>query len=244
MSTRQFSDKAIQFIEQVTSRKPRIAAFDCDGTLWNGDSGMDFFYWEIEHGLIAPEMGKWALERYDLYKAGTVDELTICGEMVTIHRGVLQSKIRRAAEEFFAEKISHRVFPEMLELTRRLAAQGCELWAVSSTNNWVVEVGATKFGIPAERVLAAQVEIEGECASDRLIRVPTDELKAVAIREVIGKPVDAVFGNSIHDLHMLNLARDAYAVNPNPDLAHEAKHRGWTVYQPEGMTQRISNAHS
>ncbi len=107
--------------------------------------------------------------------------------------------------------VSHRIFPEMQELTRRLAEQGCELWAVSSTNSWVVEVGAERFGIPRERVLAACVHVENGCASDRLIRVPTDELKPVAIREVIGKPMEAVFGNSIHDLAMLEMAKWPFA---------------------------------
>lgn len=236
--------RAQSFLDAVLSRRPRIAAFDCDGTLWAGDSGMDFFYWEIERGLVSRETGDWALDRYQQYKSGAVDELTICGEMVTIHRGLPERAIRDAAERFFADVVEPRIFPELLELTRRLAAQGCELWAVSSTNNWVIEIGAAKFGIPPERVLAAAVEIEAGCASQRLIRVPTDELKALAIREIIGRPVDAVFGNSIHDLHMLELARDAYAVNPNPDLAREAKHRGWTIYQPEGVTPRSSNAHS
>ena len=103
----------------------------------------------------------------------------MCGEMVTINRGLSHEALQRAAEEFFDEVVSHRIFPELQELTRRLAEQGCELWAVSSTNNWVVEVGAARFGIPLERVLAACVHIENGSASDRLIRVPTDELKAV-----------------------------------------------------------------
>ncbi len=244
MSSARLSDKALLFLDLVTGNRPNIAVFDCDGTLWAGDSGMDFFYWEIERGLISRETADWALGRYEEYKAGTVDEVTICGEMVTIHRGIPEGRIRSAAGEFFREKFEHRIFPEMLELTRRLQGQGCELWAVSSTNNWVVEIGAAKFGIPPERVLAAQVEIVGECATERLLRVPTDELKAAAIREVIGRPVDAVFGNSLHDLHMMEVARDAYAVNPNPDLAHEARHRNWPIYQPEGTAPRHSNAHS
>jgi phosphoserine phosphatase len=235
VSASQLSSKATEFIESVLSKKPTIAAFDCDGTLWNGDSGMAFFYWEIEQGLISREVADWALERYELYKAGTVDELTICGEMVTIHSGTSLAKVRESAKQFFAGHVEKDIFAEMLELTRRLAEQGCEIWAVSSTNNWVVEAGAEKFGIPAERVLAATEANEGGCASDRLLRVPTDELKAAAIRESIARPVDAVFGNSMHDFHMLEIARDAYAVNPNPDLVPEAEKRGWTVYWPDSV---------
>jgi phosphoserine phosphatase len=65
------------------------------------------------------------------------------------------------------------------------------------------------------------------------VRVPTDELKAAAIREVIGRAPDAVFGNSLHDAAMLELARHPFAINPNPDLESLARERGWTVYQPQ-----------
>ena len=233
MSSSRFSLKANEFLSAVLARAPKVAVFDCDGTLWSGDSGMDFFYWEIQQGLISTEVADWALGRYAQYKAGEVDELTICGEMVTIHRGIREGVIREAAARFFHQFFENRIFAELQELTRRMAAQGCEVWAVSSTNNWVVEAGAQRFGIPAERVLAATVAIEMESATDRLLRVPTDELKASAIREVIARPVDAVFGNSMHDFAMMEIARDAYAVNPNPDLEQEATHRGWAVYWPE-----------
>ncbi len=216
--------------------RPSIAVFDCDGTLWSGDAGADFFYWEMERGIVPPEVAEWARQRYEGYKAGSVSEEQICGEMVTMNRGVSHEAIVRAASEFFDEVVSHRIFPELQELTRKLIEQGCELWAVSSTNNWVVEAGAERFGIPRERVLAACVHIEKGQATDRLIRVPTDELKAIAIREVIGKPMESVFGNSVHDQAMLEMAKWPFCVNPNHDLELIAQERGWPVYQPVGMT--------
>jgi phosphoserine phosphatase len=224
-----------QFIASVLALKPSIAVFDCDGTLWSGDAGADFFYWEIERGLVSPEVGEWALARYKEYVAGNVGEEQMCGEMVTMNRGLSHEALQRAAEEFFDEKVSQRIFPELLELTRRLAGQGCELWAVSSTNDWVVEAGARRFGIAQDHVLAACVHIEDGCATDRLVRVPTDELKVIVIRDVIGKPMEAVFGNSIHDQAMLEMAKWPFCVNPNPDLEQVARKRGWMVYWPAGM---------
>ena len=223
---------AKQFVQSVLALKPSIAVFDCDGTLWSGDAGADFFYWEIERGLVSRAVGEWALDRYKQYVAGSVGEEQMCGEMVTLNRGVSHQALQRAAREFFDEVVSHRIFPELQELTRQLKEQGCELWAVSSTNNWVVEAGAKRFGIDPDKILAASVHLEDGNASDRLIRVPTDELKAVAIREVIGKPMEAVFGNSLHDQAMLEMAKYPFCVNPNVDLEEIARERGWTVYQP------------
>ncbi len=91
----------IQFVQQVLATKPEIAVFDCDGTLWSGDAGADFFYWELERGYVAPEVEKAIRERYDGYLAGQVSELAICGEMIQINKGVPDAKMREGAKEFF-----------------------------------------------------------------------------------------------------------------------------------------------
>jgi phosphoserine phosphatase len=225
---------ALQFIESVLALRPAVAVFDCDGTLWSGDAGADFFYWEIERGIVSHEVAQWARARYKQYEAGKVSEERMCGEMVTMNHGVSCKLLRRVVREFFAEVVGPRVFPEMQELTRRLAAQGCDLWAVSSTNNWLVEYGARQFGIAREHVLAACVEVEKGFASDRLVRVPTDVLKAVAIRDRIAQPVDVALGNSIHDQAMLEVAKCPLCVNPSPELEQVARERSWPVYWPAG----------
>lgn len=94
---------AREFVERVLATHPAIGVFDCDGTLWSGDSGADFFYWEIERGLIPKAVADAALARYDLYNRGQVDETTMCGEMVQIHAGLSERVIREAAEKFFSE---------------------------------------------------------------------------------------------------------------------------------------------
>jgi phosphoserine phosphatase len=226
------SPHAEQFIESVLQLEPKIAVFDCDGTLWSGDAGRDFFYWEMDRGLIQPEIARTVRARYDDYLMGEVDEEPICAEMVTMNAGIACDVLHRAAGQFFEEVVRPRIFAEMLQLTTMLKQQGCEMWAVSSTNNWVVEYGAEQFGIGRDHALAACVHVENGCASARILRVPTDELKAVAIREVIARPVDAVFGNSIHDYAMVEIAKWPFCVNPNPDLAKLAEEKGWPVYRP------------
>lgn len=232
MTSSALSSPAQQFIDSVLALKPAIAVFDCDGTLWSGDAGKDFFYWELDRGLIAPDVAEVMRARYDDYVAGRVDEEPMCAEMVTMNRGISCEVLYRAAQEFFDEVVSPRIFPEMLKLTTKLKQQGCELWAVSSTNNWLIEYAGERFGFAPDHVLAACVHTDDGCASDRILRVPTDELKAVAIREVIRQPVDAVFGNSIHDYAMLELAKWPFCVNPNPDLQKLAEEKGWPVYWP------------
>ncbi len=228
------SSSARAFLDSALSLRPTIAVFDCDGTLWSGDSGADFFYWEVKRGLLPPKVAEWALARYDDYKRGNVGEERMCGEMVTIHHQIPERLLENAAADFFAEIIEPRIFPEMLQLTRELRDCGCDLWAVSSTNIWVVREGVRRFRIPAQNVLAACVHVEEGLATDRLHRVPSGAAKATALDEVLGKEVDVCFGNSIHDLAMLEAARRPFVINPNPDLEKIAVARNWQIYWPTG----------
>jgi phosphoserine phosphatase len=89
------------------------------------------------------------------------------------------------------------------------------------------------FGIPADRILAAKVQIEQGTITDQLIRVPSGQGKPRAIREVVDGDLDAAFGNSRWDIGMLEMAKHAFAVNPNADLEKLAGERRWTIYFPE-----------
>ncbi|HEX7729536.1 MAG TPA: haloacid dehalogenase-like hydrolase [Terracidiphilus sp.] len=217
----------------VLESKPRVAVFDCDGTLWGGDSGKGFMDWSIEQGLISRSTSDWIDNRYRAYLAGNVSELQICGEMVQIYAGLREQELRSAAAEYVGKFVRQRVFPEMEQLLTRLREAGVELWAVSSTNKWVVAEGVNVYGIPDERVLAAEVAVTDGVIQNELVDVPTDEFKAAALKRVgLSKP-DAVFGNSIHDLAMLEIAAHAYPVNPSPALLDAAARNGWGYFRPQ-----------
>jgi phosphoserine phosphatase len=156
----------------------------------------------------------------------------MCGEMVTIHKGLREEDVLRLSARFFEENFLSRIFPEMRRLVTELQKSGCDVWAVSSTNEWVIREAMKHFAIPADRILAAAVEIDNGVITDRLIRVPSGIGKPQAILEVIGRPPDAAFGNSRWDAEMLRIARYPVAVNPNPDLEQLAREREWTVYWP------------
>ena len=225
-------------IDSVLRLAPRLAVFDCDGTLWSGDAGERFFDWELKRGVVSDQIARWARARYADYLAGKVSEDDMCGEMVQMHKGLREGDVLRLSREFFEENFATRIFPEMRQLITELQKSGCDVWAVSSTNEWTIHEAMKHFGIAADHILAASVEVENGIITDRLIRVPSGIGKPQAILEVIGRPPDAAFGNSRWDAEMLRIARYAVAVNPNPDLETLARERDWTIYWPAGTRKQ------
>jgi phosphoserine phosphatase len=225
----------VEFVKSVLELHPQLAVFDCDGTLWAGDAGAGFFEWELSRGLVSEETIRWARARYADYLAGNVSEDDMCVEMVTMNRGLAVADVVREAAPFFEQEIAGGIFPDMKALLVQLKALGCEIWAVSSTSEWVIRAGMRHFGIPPERVLAAAVAVEDGKVTDKVIRVPSGKGKPQAIREVIGRTPDAVFGNSIWDADMLEIARHPFAINPTSELEAIAQRRGWPIYFPEAI---------
>jgi phosphoserine phosphatase len=227
------------FHARVHALNPRVAVFDCDGTLWSGDAGSSFMHWTIDTKLISPEQISWINERYEGYTNHTVSEYDICGDMARVYNGLSIETLRRAAAEFFRDYVAPNIFSEMSDLIAELQRNRCDIWAVSSTNNWVIEEGVRRFNIPPNRVLAARVEIENDLITDRLLHVPTDQDKVVALHNVNITAPDAVFGNSVHDAAMLSITKNklgAFPVNPSIGLLERSAIEAWPVYFPSSVT--------
>src|SRR5580658_1346902 len=151
---------AEEFERRVLECKPKVAVFDCDGTLWSGDSGYGFMVWSLEQGLVSRTTSDWIDTRHRAYMAGKVSETAICGEMVQIYAGLREQELRAAAAQYFNEFVRPHIFAEMVSLVSALRQAGVDIWAVSSTNKWVVAEGVRDFAIPQDHVLAAEVRVE------------------------------------------------------------------------------------
>jgi phosphoserine phosphatase len=129
----------------------------------------------------------------------------------------------------------------MLALIHDLQAAGVDIWAVSSTCDWVIEEGVRRFSIPPTRVLSARVSVANGLVTDILLDVPTDEGKVASLARVGITAPDAVFGNSIHDAAMLAIARSqsgtsgAFPVNPSGALLERSAQQGWPVFYPASV---------
>jgi phosphoserine phosphatase len=95
------TSRQTKFIESVLSLKPRVATFDCDGTLWSGDAGEGFFSWELEKGWSRNRSCNGRARDTPTTKPAKVAEEIMCGEMVTMHRGLREEVVQQACDTYF-----------------------------------------------------------------------------------------------------------------------------------------------
>ncbi|MFU8806051.1 MAG: HAD family hydrolase [Bradymonadaceae bacterium] len=140
-----------------------------------------------------------------------------CGRTTTISRGI-------------------RVIEEMHTLIRTLDRSGFDVWIVSASNIWTVEVFAAFFGVPTERVLGNRLveDDDGVLTAETSRPVLFRQGKVEAIERYIGQRPVLAFGDAETDLEMLAWASDlAVVIDKGCDvLMKEARRSGWAV-QPQ-----------
>ena len=104
----------------------------------------------------------------------------------------------------------------------------------------MVTEGAGHFGIPPEHILAVELRIANGLITSEIVDVPTGPGKAVSLRRVGLQQPDAVFGNSIHDLAMLEMAHHPFPVNPSTALLEAAASRGWGYFKPKASEKYVT----
>ena len=187
--------------------------------------------WSIDQGLVSRSTSDWLDTRYRAYLAGTVDEATMCGEMVQIYAGLREQELRGAASRYFSEHVSPPFFRRWPPSSTRCANPTSNSGPLVPPTSGLFPKASAVLAFP-KNVLAAEVKVVDGLITSELVDVPTGPAKAAALRRVGLPHPDVVFGNSLHDLAMLEIAAHPFPVNPSPALLEECAKRGWGYFRP------------
>ena len=234
---------AEEFERLVFESKPKVAVFDCDGTLWSGDAGYGFMAWSLEQGLVSRSTRTGSTRGIALIARADVSEVAICGEMVQMYAGLRDGSCAMPRRGMWMSLCAGAFSRRWSRWLPRCARPGIGALGGELDESLGGRRGLRDFEIPEERILAAEVRVEGRNHHERDCRCADGRGEGDALKRVgLPKP-DAVFGNSIHDLAMLEMARCAFPVNPSPALLEAAAKRGWGYFRPkaaEGVESAVA----
>jgi phosphoserine phosphatase len=224
-------DGAARFWEKLNG-PPGLAAFDADGTLWDGDVGEELLLELIRRkALVDPPVDPWDEYRKRL-RRDPADGFAFAARLM---HGLSEAMVRETSERVFSERFASEIFPSVRYCLERLMTHHWDVYVVSASNRWSVEVGASHLGVSPERVIALGVEVDGVSLSDRVVEpIPTLAGKATLLRRVAGRDADIAFGNSVLDLPLLLASKVPVAVGspyPGNRFLAQARKRGFALLE-------------
>ena len=211
---------------------PGLAAFDADGTLWEGDIGEEVLQDLVATGsLVNPPPAPWE-EYLRRVRRDPADGFAFA---VQVMHGLDEEKVRAVSERIFEERFASAIFREVRACLGHLLARKWDVYVVSASNRWSVEVGAKRLGVSAARVIGLSVLVEGGKLTDHVVQpVPTLQGKPDLLRQLAGRDPDLAFGNSVLDLPLLLASRVPVAVGtpyPGNRFLAQARKRGFAILE-------------
>lgn len=215
----------------------KLALFDLDNTLLNGDSDFEWSQFLIRIGVLDRELFEARnLEFYEHYKAGTLD----IQEFLDFQLKPLSRHARKTLDDwhqrFMREQVQAMIAAPARELVDRHRAAGDVCVIITATNSFVTAPIAREFGI--EHLIATEPEhMDGEFTG-RVAGVPSfREGKIIRLNDWLaqqgwdwGSFSDTTFySDSLNDLPLLAKVKHPVAVNPDDTLRQHAEQHGWPV---------------
>ncbi len=215
----------------------KLALFDLDHTLLDGDSDVLWCNFLIARGLLDAEAfgaRNAAMERD--YRAGTVGVQDFCDFYVATLAGRSAAEWQPVRQAFLDEVVVPRLWAAGQALVRQHQQAGDLVLMTTATNRFITERTAAHFGI--QHLLATECEVDGAGiftgrSTGQLNMREGKLLRLQAWLAERGLPLDALdstlYSDSINDLPLLSAVTRAVAVDPDERLSAIAAERGWQV---------------
>jgi HAD superfamily hydrolase (TIGR01490 family) len=219
-----------------------LALFDLDNTLLAGDSDYEWGQYLVDRGVLdRAEYEEQNKAYYDQYVAGTLDIHEYLGfalRPLARHTG---EELARWHADFMRSRIAPMIGTPARELVRGHLRAGDLCAIVTATNSFVTRPIADEFGI--RHLIATEPEIRDGRFTGRVAGTPC--FREGKIERVegwlagLGRVADefgrsTFYSDSHNDLPLLERVTAPVAVDPDPQLAAEARRRGWAVMSLRG----------
>jgi len=215
----------------------RLALFDLDNTLLACDSDYEWGQFLVDRGVL--ERATYEAQNrayFDQYAAGTLDIHEYLGFALRPLAEHAPQDLARWHTEFMRERIVPAITPEARQLVRGHLGKGDLCAIITATNSFVTSPIAREFGVA--HLIATEPELSGGRYTGRVAGTPCfrdgkvrrlDEWLAMLGRRLADFSDSTCYSDSHNDLPLLERVSRPVAVDPDAQLAAEARKRGWPV---------------
>jgi HAD superfamily hydrolase (TIGR01490 family) len=215
----------------------RLALFDLDNTLLAGDSDYEWGQFLVDRGVLDRDSYE-AQNRayYEQYVAGTLDIHEFLGFALRPLAEHEPADLERWHAEFMAARIRPMIGKPARELVRKHLQAGDLCAVITATNSFVTRPIAREFGV--EHLIATEPEKVNGRFTGKVAGIPCfregkvkrlEEWLAARGKRLADFAESTLYSDSHNDLALLERVKQPVAVDPDENLAGEARRRGWAV---------------
>ena len=217
----------------------KIAAFDFDGTLIQGNSPVLLVRYLQKRGMLGKRVIGKILAWAAAYKLRLPqNEAWVRGLVFTAFEGRPQTEVDAFLRDFYDDVIlaQKRFRPAADAAIKLLKSRGVEVLVVSATFDPIVQRAHELHDF--DKVICTKMKVDHNGNYTIWVDGPCVEgyEKVKAIRKYGDKTYGkgnwelvAAFGDHHSDRPMLSMAKEPYAISPDNPLRREAARRGWTI---------------
>ena len=212
----------------------KLALFDLDNTLLDGDSDYAWAQFLIEEGVLhAAEYNARNDWFYERYKDGTLD----IREFLAFQLAPIANRPRAQLDAWHNEFMQRKVRPMILPKAPELIANHADALTaiVTATNRFITQPIADELGVPA--LIATDIEEVDGVFTGKPRGTPTfREGKITRVSEWLaarGQRLEDFeswfYSDSLNDLPLLERVTHPVAVDPDATLRAHAAERNWSI---------------
>ena len=212
----------------------KLALFDLDNTLLDGDSDHAWAQFLIEEGVLHPDeyhaKNEWFYERY---KDGTLD----IHEFLDFQLAPIARRPRAQLDAWHSDFMQRKVRPMILPKAPALIAKHADALTaiVTATNRFITRPIADELGVAT--LIATDIEEVDGVFTGKPRGTPTfREGKIERVNEWLAGRGHRLqdyeswfYSDSLNDLPLLDRVTHPVAVDPDPTLRAHAAERGWPI---------------
>ena len=221
------------FLNERDAPKEYIVFFDLDKTLANSISGRSLAIAAYRKGLLSRWKILNALVLSIEYRLNLRDQLNIIDHMVSWVKGLPEKSIEDLCIEVFNKVIFPSVFKEAISEIKFHKTKNAKVVILSSALTTVCRQMSESLNL--DDIVCSDLEVKDGFMTGRpLGHLCFGEEKAIRLKMYCDRYNFALekswyYGDSISDLHALNVVGNPACVNPDNKLKKVAERRGWKI---------------
>ncbi|MCJ7804810.1 HAD-IB family phosphatase [Patescibacteria group bacterium] len=228
----------------------RLAILDIDGTLFDGNLGIEFVKSLIQKGIFNNEIGNEIFNWYGKYKSGKIEKSVAVDKIYKLYARGLKGKERDKVEELALEtwhSLISRLYDFVPELIEFLKKDGFLILLISGSPLEMVSKLSKNLDVDKKYVISGGLEIENGVYTGKIISyLGGAEQKVRAVKDWIKNKKFSIdwsssmaIGNNERDVGIMNIVGISIAFEANDTLQREAKNNGWILVSRDTLIDTI-----